>query len=114
MLTLQVGGEFSNGMGGFGGPLDGIDIPEPGAAVGIVIPKVGEIIKNIKQETGAKVQFEQEDGQSKGRLCSITGPQDKVKQAQMINNSNVSALLYQKSVFLMSHCIFLWYDFTAK
>lgn len=86
-------------MGGYGGPGrgggGGMDIPVPRAAVGIVIGKGGEMIKKIQQDTGAKVQFKQDDGQSEDRLCSITGPPDKVQAAQemiqdLLNNSNVS------------------------
>lgn len=88
------GGGFSNGMG-FGGRGGSIDIPVPRAAVGIVIGKGGEMIKKIQSETGCKVQFKQDDGQSEDRLCSLTGPPDKVQAAQdmiqdLLNNSNVS------------------------
>lgn len=88
-------------MGGFGGRGGGggIDIPVPRTAVGIVIGKGGEMIKKIQQDTGAKVQFKQDDGQSDDRLCSITGPPDKVQQAQemiqeLLDNSNVSSTVY--------------------
>jgi len=89
---------FSNGggMGGFGGGRGGsVDIPVPRAAVGIVIGKGGEMIKKIQTETGCKVQFKQDDGQSEDRLCSLTGPPDKIQAAQemiqdLLNNSNVS------------------------
>lgn len=91
------GGGYSNGMG-FGGRGGGVDIPVPRAAVGIVIGKGGEMIKKIQSESGAKVQFKQDDGQSEDRLCSITGPPDKVQVAQdmildLLNNSNVSTEL---------------------
>ena len=83
-------------MGGFG--RSGLDIPVPRSCVGIVIGKGGEMIKKIQAETGAKVQFKQDDGQSEDRLCSISGPPDKVQAAQemiqeLLDNSNVSELL---------------------
>ncbi|KAL3871210.1 hypothetical protein ACJMK2_039223 [Sinanodonta woodiana] len=61
-----------------------IDVPR--TSVGIVIGKGGEMIKKIQAETGAKVQFQQDDGQSPERVCAITGPPDRVQQAaSMIN-----------------------------
>ncbi|ESO85943.1 hypothetical protein LOTGIDRAFT_130231, partial [Lottia gigantea] len=76
--------EFGGGMmGGRGG---GVEIPVPREAVGLVIGKGGEMIKKIQEETDAKVQFRPDDGQTPERICSITGPPEKVQQAvQQIN-----------------------------
>ncbi|XP_052221959.1 far upstream element-binding protein 1-like isoform X3 [Dreissena polymorpha] len=101
LASKDDGMGFSNGMGGFGGGGrgggggggGGMDMPVPRAAVGIVIGKGGEMIKKIQQETGAKVQFKTDDGHSEDRVCSITGPPDKVQAARamiqdLLNNSN--------------------------
>ena len=96
MILQPPGPGFSNGMGNFGGPgpRGGMDIPVPRSAVGIVIGKGGEMIKKIQAETGAKVQFKQDDGQSEDRFCSLTGPPDKVQAANdmiqdLLNNAGV-------------------------
>lgn len=70
-------------------------IPVPRQAVGIVIGKGGEMIKKIQSETGARVQFKPDDGQSPDRICSIAGPPDKTDQAasmiqDLLNSTNVS------------------------
>ena len=39
------------------------------------------MIKKIQQDSGARVQFTPDDGQSPDRTCSITGPNDRVSQA---------------------------------
>ncbi|GFN90241.1 far upstream element-binding protein 3 [Plakobranchus ocellatus] len=68
------------GMGGPMGP-GGMDIGVPRNGVGLVIGKGGDMIKKIQTETGAKVQFKPDDNQSQDRICSVTGPPDKVQQA---------------------------------
>ncbi|KAK0046017.1 far upstream element-binding protein 2-like isoform X2 [Biomphalaria pfeifferi] len=73
-------GHMGHGGGGGGGP-NGMDIGVPRQGVGLVIGKGGDMIKKIQAETGAKVQFKQDDGQSQDRICSVTGPPDKVNQA---------------------------------
>ncbi|XP_076455449.1 far upstream element-binding protein 1-like isoform X3 [Babylonia areolata] len=76
-------GTFNNfdGMGHGGGVPGGMEIPVPRQAVGLVIGKGGEMIKKIQNESGAKVQFKPDDGQSEDRLCGITGHPDKVQNA---------------------------------
>ncbi|XP_059142520.1 far upstream element-binding protein 1-like isoform X4 [Physella acuta] len=69
------------GHGGGGGGPNGMDIGVPRQGVGLVIGKGGDMIKKIQTETGAKVQFKPDDGQSQDRICSVTGPPDKVQQA---------------------------------
>ncbi|KAL8600841.1 hypothetical protein ACOMHN_056499 [Nucella lapillus] len=88
-------GTFNNfdGMGHGGGvPPGGMEIPVPRQAVGLVIGKGGEMIKKIQNESGAKVQFKPDDGQSEDRLCGITGHPDKVQNAiSMIHELLVNA-----------------------
>ncbi|KAK7095570.1 hypothetical protein V1264_006955 [Littorina saxatilis] len=90
-------GTFNNfdGMGHGGGGPGGMEIPVPRQAVGLVIGKGGEMIKKIQTETGAKVQFKPDDGQSEDRQCAITGSPDKVQHAismihELLANANVN------------------------
>ncbi|KAK3593048.1 hypothetical protein CHS0354_007833 [Potamilus streckersoni] len=58
----------------------------PRTSVGIIIGKGGGMIKKIQAETGVKVQFHEDDGQSPERACSIKGNKDRLQQAtSMIN-----------------------------
>ncbi|KAL5011503.1 hypothetical protein ScPMuIL_010054 [Solemya velum] len=86
------GGFHMNEYGSMNSP-GGIEIPVPRQAVGIVIGKGGEMIKKIQSETGARVQFKPDDGQSPDRICSIAGPPDKTDQAasmiqDLLNSTN--------------------------
>ncbi|CAG5127142.1 unnamed protein product [Candidula unifasciata] len=72
--------EFGSPVG-HGGQGGGMDIAVPRQGVGLVIGKGGDMIKKIQSETGAKVQFKPDDGQSPDRVCSVTGPQEKVQAA---------------------------------
>ncbi len=58
-----------------------LQIRVPRSAVGVIIGKNGDMIKKIQQDSGARVQFTPDDGQSQDRTCSITGPPDRVNQA---------------------------------
>uniref|UniRef100_A0A0B6ZGD1 K Homology domain-containing protein n=3 Tax=Arion vulgaris TaxID=1028688 RepID=A0A0B6ZGD1_9EUPU len=69
---------------GHGGGSSGMDIGVPRQGVGLVIGKGGDMIKKIQSDTGAKVQFKPDDGQSQDRVCSITGPSDKVESAVLM------------------------------
>ena len=53
----------------------------PRPAVGVIIGKGGDMIKKIQQDSGARVQFTPDDGQSPDRTCSVSGPSDRVQQA---------------------------------
>ena len=99
---MQKGGGWGNFHsndfgGGGGGPRGSMEIKVPRYAVGVVIGKGGEMIKKIQQETGARVQFNPDDGQSTDRSCSITGSPDQQQKAaarcqELIQNANVSHL----------------------
>ncbi|BFZ05963.1 hypothetical protein BsWGS_08997 [Bradybaena similaris] len=74
--------EFGSPVGPMGhGGGGGMDIGVPRQGVGLVIGKGGDMIKKIQSETGAKVQFKPDDGQTPDRVCSVTGPQEKVQAA---------------------------------
>ncbi|XP_041369415.1 far upstream element-binding protein 1-like isoform X2 [Gigantopelta aegis] len=93
METMGGFGQFSGGGSRGGGGGGGMEIPVPRPAVGLVIGKGGDMIKKIQQDTGARVQFKPDDGDSEDRICSITGPQEKVQQAvsmihDLLNNAN--------------------------
>ena len=85
------GGGFNdfgqNGSGSERGGFDdfgmrgGAEIQVPRSAVGIVIGKGGDMIKKIQSDTGAKVQFKPDDGRSENRICTVSGPPDKVQNA---------------------------------
>uniref|UniRef100_A0A4W5JN89 K Homology domain-containing protein n=1 Tax=Hucho hucho TaxID=62062 RepID=A0A4W5JN89_9TELE len=51
-------GEYGSRMGGGGGGGgEGLDVPVPRFAVGIVIGRNGEMIKKIQSDTGVRIQF---------------------------------------------------------
>lgn len=56
-------------------------IPVPKAAVGVVIGKGGDMINQIQDITGTRVQFKPEDPSLPERMCSIMGPKNGVDQA---------------------------------
>ncbi|KAL3891775.1 hypothetical protein ACJMK2_004024 [Sinanodonta woodiana] len=53
----------------------------PGASVDIIIGKGGETIEKIQDETGAKVQFMEDDRHSPVRNCAIIGYKHRVQKA---------------------------------
>lgn len=56
-------------------------MPQP--AVGVVIGKGGEMIKKIQQETGAKVQFQQNREEGPGeRRCILQGTPSQIEEAR--------------------------------
>lgn len=70
-----------------------IEIAVPRSMIGIVIGKQGEMIKKIQLESGARIQFRQDDDpNTASRLCTITGNQEQAQTAnttilELINNS---------------------------
>lgn len=56
-------------------------IPVPKAAVGVVIGKGGDMINQIQDITGTRVQFKPEDPSLPERMCSIMGSKNGVDQA---------------------------------
>ena len=74
-------GDFANEMVVGDGGHKNLVLSVPRPAVGVIIGKGGDMIKKIQGETGACVQFLQDDGQSVDRTCSISGPPDKVQEA---------------------------------
>ena len=55
------------------------------------------MIKKVQSESGAKVQFKLDDGEGPDRMCSVTGPPEKVQVAanmihDLINNAMVNIL----------------------
>ncbi|XP_072160379.1 far upstream element-binding protein 1 isoform X2 [Bemisia tabaci] len=73
-------GNFENGSGSRSGENE-VLVPQP--AVGVVIGKGGEMIKKIQQETGAKVQFQQNREEGPGeRRCILQGTPSQIEEAR--------------------------------
>ncbi|XP_022093926.1 far upstream element-binding protein 1-like isoform X2 [Acanthaster planci] len=85
--------EYNNSVGGGGqgaprgqsnyGGGDNREFTVPRQTVGIIIGKKGEMIRSIQEDTGARVQFKEDDG-CEERVCIITGPTPAVDRAQEI------------------------------
>uniref|UniRef100_A0A3B4CIA4 Far upstream element-binding protein 1 n=1 Tax=Pygocentrus nattereri TaxID=42514 RepID=A0A3B4CIA4_PYGNA len=73
-------GEYGSRMGGG----DGLDVPVPRFAVGIVIGRNGEMIKKIQNDTGVRIQFKPDDGSTPERIAQIIGPPDRAQHAAEI------------------------------
>ncbi|KAM9327086.1 far upstream element-binding protein 1 [Gastrophryne carolinensis] len=74
--------EYGSRMGGN----EGIDVPIPRFAVGIVIGRNGEMIKKIQSDAGVRIQFKPDDGTTPERIAQITGPPDRCQHAAEIIN----------------------------
>ncbi|XP_069088328.1 far upstream element-binding protein 1 isoform X2 [Pleurodeles waltl] len=72
--------EYGSRIGGN----EGIDVPIPRFAVGIVIGRSGEMIKKIQNDAGVRIQFKPDDGTTPERIAQITGPQDRCQHAAEI------------------------------
>eukprot|EP00063_Salmo_salar_P068327 XP_014043162.1 PREDICTED: far upstream element-binding protein 1 isoform X1 [Salmo salar] len=79
-------GEYGSRMGGGGGGGggEGLDVPVPRFAVGIVIGRNGEMIKKIQSDTGVRIQFKPDDGTTPERIAQIIGPPDQSQHAAEI------------------------------
>uniref|UniRef100_A0A8B9J6G2 Far upstream element-binding protein 1 n=1 Tax=Astyanax mexicanus TaxID=7994 RepID=A0A8B9J6G2_ASTMX len=73
-------GEYGSRMGGG----EGLDVPVPRFAVGIVIGRNGEMIKKIQNDTGVRIQFKPDDGSTPERIAQIMGPPDRAQHAAEI------------------------------
>ncbi|GAB6024997.1 Far upstream element-binding protein 1 [Chamberlinius hualienensis] len=70
------------------------EVPVPRQAVGVVIGKGGEMIKKIQQDTGARVQFQQDDGPGeRDRMCYLSGSTDQIQNAQGIIHDLINSVL---------------------
>ncbi|XP_036842606.1 far upstream element-binding protein 1 isoform X1 [Oncorhynchus mykiss] len=76
-------GEYGSRMGGGGGG-EGLDVPVPRFAVGIVIGRNGEMIKKIQSDTGVRIQFKPDDGSTPERIAQIVGPPEQSQHAAEI------------------------------
>ncbi|KAG8555317.1 hypothetical protein GDO81_017668 [Engystomops pustulosus] len=74
--------EYGSRIGGN----EGIDVPIPRFAVGIVIGRNGEMIKKIQNDAGVRIQFKPDDGSTPERIAQITGPPDRCQHAADIIN----------------------------
>ncbi|KAM6989270.1 far upstream element-binding protein 1 isoform 6-T6 [Tautogolabrus adspersus] len=72
------------GGGGSNGGGEGLDVPVPRFAVGIVIGRNGEMIKKIQSDTGVRIQFKPDDGSTPDRIAQIMGPPDQAQHAAEI------------------------------
>uniref|UniRef100_A0A3Q3FBK8 Far upstream element (FUSE) binding protein 1 n=1 Tax=Labrus bergylta TaxID=56723 RepID=A0A3Q3FBK8_9LABR len=80
-------GEYGSRSGGGGGSVgggEGLDVPVPRFAVGIVIGRNGEMIKKIQSDTGVRIQFKPDDGSTPDRIAQIMGPPDQAQHAAEI------------------------------
>lgn len=81
----------------YGGSVRRSEIPVPRNLVGVIIGRGGEMIKKIQSETGARVQFKPDEGQSPDRQCSVKGGPDSVNQAaEMIHSLLKSAMVSRR------------------
>ncbi|KAG8437198.1 hypothetical protein GDO86_008044 [Hymenochirus boettgeri] len=88
----EVRNEYGSRIGGN----EGIDVPIPRFAVGIVIGRNGEMIKKIQNDAGVRIQFKPDsqldtvlsldDGSTPERIAQITGPPDRCQHAAEIIN----------------------------
>ncbi|XP_075038062.1 far upstream element-binding protein 1 isoform X3 [Mixophyes fleayi] len=85
-LIRDQGGfrEARNEYGSRIGGNEGIDVPIPRFAVGIVIGRNGEMIKKIQNDAGVRIQFKPDDGSTPERIAQITGPPDRCQHAAEI------------------------------
>uniref|UniRef100_H2YJK8 K Homology domain-containing protein n=1 Tax=Ciona savignyi TaxID=51511 RepID=H2YJK8_CIOSA len=65
----------------FGDDVNKTIIPVPKAAVGVVIGKGGDMINQIQNVTGTRIQFKPEDPGLPERMCSIMGQKEGVAAA---------------------------------
>ncbi|XP_033103357.1 far upstream element-binding protein 1-like isoform X2 [Anneissia japonica] len=86
-LLESKGNDLGNRGPGMGNPFqrrgpppNGREVPVPKFAVGIVIGRQGETIKKIQAESGARVQFQDDDGGPE-RIAIVSGPEDAVMNA---------------------------------
>uniref|UniRef100_T1IUR8 K Homology domain-containing protein n=1 Tax=Strigamia maritima TaxID=126957 RepID=T1IUR8_STRMM len=68
------------------------DVTVPRQAVGVVIGKGGDMIKKIQQDSGARVQFQQDDGPG-DRICMLTGSVEQIQKAQTIIHDLINSIL---------------------
>ncbi|XP_069837616.1 far upstream element-binding protein 1 isoform X5 [Dendropsophus ebraccatus] len=85
-LIRDQGGfrEARNEYGSRIGNNEGIDVPIPRFAVGIVIGRNGEMIKKIQNDAGVRIQFKPDDGSTPERIAQISGPPDRCQHAAEI------------------------------
>ncbi|KAM4720681.1 far upstream element-binding protein 1 isoform 4-T4 [Rhinophrynus dorsalis] len=85
-LIRDQGGfrEARNEYGSRIGGNEGIDVPIPRFAVGIVIGRNGEMIKKIQNDAGVRIQFKPDDGTTPERIAQISGPPDRCQHAAEI------------------------------
>ncbi|XP_030062385.1 far upstream element-binding protein 1 isoform X1 [Microcaecilia unicolor] len=76
----EVRNEYGSRLGGN----EGIDVPIPRFAVGIVIGRNGEMIKKIQNDAGVRIQFKPDDGSTPDRIAQVTGPPDRCQHAAEI------------------------------
>uniref|UniRef100_A0A8C5Q7X1 K Homology domain-containing protein n=1 Tax=Leptobrachium leishanense TaxID=445787 RepID=A0A8C5Q7X1_9ANUR len=76
----EVRNEYGSRMGGN----EGIDVPIPRFAVGIIIGRSGEMIKKIQNDAGVRIQFKPDDGSAPERIAQVTGPPDRCQHAAEI------------------------------
>ncbi|XP_053324831.1 far upstream element-binding protein 1 isoform X2 [Spea bombifrons] len=86
-LIHGEGGGFRDSRNEYGsrvGGNEGIDVPIPRFAVGIVIGRNGEMIKKIQNDAGVRIQFKPDDGSAPERIAQISGPPDRCQHAAEI------------------------------
>ncbi|CAH2311096.1 far upstream element-binding 1 isoform X2 [Pelobates cultripes] len=85
-LIHEQGGfrEVRNEYGSRVGGNEGVDVPIPRFAVGIVIGRNGEMIKKIQNDAGVRIQFKPDDGSAPERIAQVSGPPDRCQHAAEI------------------------------
>ncbi|KAF7243474.1 Far upstream element-binding protein 1 [Varanus komodoensis] len=96
----EVRNEYGSRIGGN----EGLDVPIPRFAVGIVIGRNGEMIKKIQNDAGVRIQFKPDDGTTPDRIAQITGPPDRCQHAAEIITDLLRSVQARSTNSTKRHC----------
>jgi len=78
---LEGRSDGMNGIDNFGDDTSKTTVPVPKAAVGVVIGKGGDMINQIQDQTGTRIQFKPEEPMMPDRICTVSGSKEGVEHA---------------------------------